>query len=438
MLDFFTEQNQSASIHYWLNFQPPEHRTDWPITDPETNSNLTSAQHQNLLKHTTRYSDWQWPDKKVHFLSDLHADADALIHSLLLTGIIKKTGLKSTDFIITDKGRKERIIIGGDCLDKGPSNLNLLKTLHKLKSLNKNTVILAGNHDIRLYMGLKALFERNNKSSEHFFIRMGAKVLPLFKEIYDLYLRNTDAESKMPSLDYCRRTMFPSQQWQQHFISASEAKLSSQAVERELRKIDKKQKHFETDCLSFGMTLPMIFIAARKCYELFMRADGDFFWFFDAMKLIHREKSFLFTHAGIDNKITKTLKKSGIKKINQLYRKQLSQDPCQFYYGTVANLLRTKYRKSDPKLGKKGVKRMHRLGIHAIVHGHVSQLQGQKIRLRAGMLHFECDVTLDRNSRLKSGLSGFGAGVTTISPNGTIQGISSDVEQVKVFRPRLN
>lgn len=78
---------------------------------------------------------------------------------------------------------------------------------------------------------------------------------------------------------------------------------------------------------------------------------------------------------------------------------------------------------------------MHRLGIHAIVHGHVSQTTGQNISLRSGMLHFQCDVTLDRNSRQKAGLAEFGAGVTSISPTGKIKGISTDSPQVKIFQP---
>ena len=41
---------------------------------------------------------------------------------------------------------------------------------------------------------------------------------------------------------------------------------------------------------------------------------------------------------------------------------------------------------------------MHGFGIHAIVHGHVSLITGQKISHRSAMLHFECDVTLDKNS----------------------------------------
>ena len=84
-------------------------------------------------------------------------------------------------------------------------------------------------------------------------------------------------------------------------------------------------------------------------------------------------------------------------------------------------MLRTKYRKTDPLLTHKGVKRMHRMGIHAVVHGHVSQTNGQRINLRSGLLHFQCDVTLDKNSRIKAGLPGYGSR-DVHSPTGQDQG----------------
>ena len=435
MLDFSSALNPTHPDHLWLFPESPTEKTNWPIIDSSSLMALEPFEHRKLLKHTTRFCDWHWPERKIHFISDLHADAEALVHSLLLTGNIKKTALKNTDFVITKKCKKDSIIIGGDCLDKGPSNLSLLRTIRKLKQLKKNTILLAGNHDIRLYMGLKSLFHHQNTASEHFFIRMGSKVLPLFKEVYNDYLKDCAEILTLPSEQFCRETLFPSHDWQEKFIQANQERLCSKRLEKELRKIRKKQTNFEADCLSYGLTLPMVYLAAKKCYLLFMEPEGEFYWFFNSMKLVHRENSFLFTHAGIDNKITKVIKKSGIKKVNQLYKKLLNKDLCEFYYGYVANLLRTKYRKTDPRLGKKGVKRMHQLGIHAIVHGHVSQLQGQNISLRSGILHFECDVTLDRNSRLKSGLCGYGAGVTTISPKGKIKGISNDAEKIKIFAP---
>lgn len=436
MLDFSTSLPGTELLTPWWFFKAPDSKINWSIIDPETKIDIDSTTHQTVMQNTIRYVDWRWPEKKIHFISDIHADADALVASLLLAGTIKKTGVRPEDFILTKKGKKDRIIIGGDCLDKGPSNLTLLRTLQKVMRLKKNTILLAGNHDVRLYMGLKSLVQKNSPASEHFFIRMGIKVIPLLKEVYLQYLESHQEALTSPTAEQCRQLLFPSKNWQAAFLKANKDRLDPAALELELRKILKKWDSFEANCLAQGLTLEMAYLAAQKCHELFLQPDGEFFWFFDRMKLIHREKSFLFTHAGLDNKITKVLQKSGIKKVNKLFKKQLHKDLCRFYYGSVANMLRTKYRRTDPILSDKGVKRMHRLGIHAIVHGHVNQLHGQNISLRAGMLHFECDVTLDKNSRMKEGLPGFGAGVTTISPKGNIKAMSTDAPQIKIFQPK--
>jgi hypothetical protein len=73
------------------------------------------------------------------------------------------------------------------------------------------------------------------------------------------------------------------------------------------------------------------------------------------------------------------------------------------------------------------------MGIHAVVHGHLNLHHGQRIVLRRGIVNFECDTTLDRNSRAKEGLSGHGVAVTIIEPDGQVIGISGDYPYKKIF-----
>jgi hypothetical protein len=82
------------------------------------------------------------------------------------------------------------------------------------------------------------------------------------------------------------------------------------------------------------------------------------------------------------------------------------------------------------------VTRAHRQGVHAVVHGHRNRTEGQQIMLRKGMIHFESDITMDRNSRRKEGLAGYGVGVTLVRPEGCVIGISTDHPYAKVFQPR--
>ena len=102
----------------------------------------------------------------------------------------------------------------------------------------------------------------------------------------------------------------------------------------------------------------------------------------------------------------------------------------------MANIIRTKYRPIDMPLTRHGVKLLRKKsGVHAIVHGHRNLLHGQRVMLRKGIVNFECDTTLDRNSRKKEGLQGQGAAVTIFRPEGLVMGISSDYPYIKVFEP---
>jgi hypothetical protein len=75
----------------------------------------------------------------------------------------------------------------------------------------------------------------------------------------------------------------------------------------------------------------------------------------------------------------------------------------------------------------------HHAGIQVVVHGHRNVLQGQHMVHRQGMVNFECDTTMDVNSRREEGLNGPGAGVTIIHPDGMVMGISTDYQKIKLY-----
>jgi hypothetical protein len=174
-----------------------------------------------------------------------------------------------------------------------------------------------------------------------------------------------------------------------------------------------------------------------KWQQLFLRTSGEFHWFFKQMKLIYRQGSFLFVHAGIDDRMAKLINRRGIKYINREFKGSVEDEIFEFYYGPMANLIRTKYRDVDMPLTRNGVALMHDAGIHSIVHGHANRRYGQRIMLRKGMIHFECDATIDRNTRAKEGLKGKGAAVTIFHPKRLVMGVSTDYPQIKVFDQKV-
>lgn len=422
----------------WLPDGLPTTAETWLLGGAQSLGKDRSNHHAlgEVLNRAVSVSPWQWPSRPVYFVSDAHADAPAFIASLVASGGVKKTGPDDEAIKLTRQGREGLFVIGGDCLDKGPSNLQLLRCVRRFIDAGADVKLLAGNHDMRLLMGLRALQMKRCPQTEHLFVRMGGKVIPLLREIYTEYLQNQAAPLKgIPSNRQCRRRLFPSKHWFDAFAKKAEWLMPEPGIQRELTRMRKKVDTFEGACQKAGLSMREVYATALKAQELFLHPDGEFAWFFRDMQLTHREGSFLFIHAGLDDRITRMVENESIDYLNAMFSHQVQHDLFEFYYGPLANTMRTKYRKVDMPLTREGVDRAYRLGVHAIVHGHINRTTGQHIMLRQGMLHIEGDITLDRHSRKKEGLEGHGMGVTIIRPDGKVVGISNDYPHAKVFEP---
>ncbi len=391
-----------------------------------------------VLQRAISHSPWKWPKRPVYFFADPHADAEAFTASLVASGGVRKTGPDNGAIALTRAGREGVFIIGGDCLDKGPSNLQLLRSIRRLMDTGAKVKLLAGNHDVRLLMGIRALGLERDPRTEHLFIRMGPKVVPLLQEVHAQYLGGKKALHGIPDKRECRRRLYPSKHWFDEFPQEAAWLMPDQAIERELVRMRQKVDSFEDACAAAGLSLRDVYATALKCRELFLKPRAEFGWFFHEMQLTCKEGSFLFIHAGLDDRIINVIEEDGIGYLNRQFRRQIKHDLFEFYYGPLANTMRTKYRPVDMPLTHHGVARAYRQGIHAIVHGHRNRTRGQRIMLRQGMIHIEGDTTMDRNSRRKEGLEGFGAGVTIIRPEGRVIGISTDYPYAKVFEPETS
>ncbi|MEO5342301.1 MAG: metallophosphoesterase [Gammaproteobacteria bacterium SHHR-1] len=398
------------------------------------------SDHKSLghgLEKALRQAPWAWPKRPVYFFGDPHADADALVNSLVAAGVAKKTGAGTQAFRLTRRGRASLLILGGDFLDKGPSLLRLLDVLQQLRAQSPELILLAGNHDLRLLMGIGILDRPRDRRTEHFFLRMGPKIVPFLKEVSDTFLQHKGALKGVPSHAECRRRLYPSDKWFRDFPGLAQWVMPEATVHKELDRMEKKLQRFEQACQQQGLGMRQVYAAAHRCRQLFLREGGAYHWFYQAMQLAHREGSFLFVHAGVDDRLAGLIERSGLDYINHQFSEQVVNDPFEFYYGPLANALRTKYRNTDMPLTAHGVKRLHRLGISAVVHGHRNRLNGQRLMLRQGLPHFECDTTLDCHSRRHEGLQGPGAAATLIDPQGFVLGISNDYPLAKLFQPHL-
>ncbi len=423
----------------WISPELPTEGEPWPLSNQNSAAKEKGQRRssERLLREVLKEPAWQWPKRQIFFFSDLHADSDAFIASLVASGGVKKTGNQDSDLKLTHAGHKANFIIGGDCFDKGPSNLRLLRVIHHLIKLGARVRILAGNHDIRIKLGITSVGLEPDPRYDHFFIRMGSKAIPMLKEIRDQYLLGKNALKGIPSTRDCHRRLYPPKRWFKDFPEHASWIMPDKRVTKEVKRLREKIDSFEADCEKAGISLREVYAAALQWQSLFIHPDGEFAWFFKRMRLAHRHGSFLFVHAGVDDRAAKLINRKGVKQLNRQFKEHVENEIFEFYYGPLANTIRTKYRDVDMPLTQKGVNLLHDAGILVIVHGHANRRFGQRIMLRKGMINFECDATIDRNSREQERLEGEGAAVTIFHPERLILGVSTDHPYIKIFDPYL-
>nr|WP_285895528.1 metallophosphoesterase family protein [Epibacterium ulvae] len=391
---------------------------------------------QNSIRAAASHGPWAWPERPVVFISDPHADAEGFLRSLVAAGTIRRTGLGIRAFELTDFGHRAQIVIGGDCLDKGPSNLDLLDAIGALLSTDADVHLLAGNHDLRLFVALAALDLPRTSLTEHLFVRMARKAIPLLCEIsnrFDL----TDITASVPDEATCRAKLFPDNDWFERFPAEAGGFLSAEIVQKELCKMDEKVAGFDAAIARAGLTMRQTYAAIMQCRRLFLDETGAYNWFFQQMKAVKRSGSLLFVHAGLCDRMSQMLAEEGPDAVNRKFLRDAHMGPFRFYTGEVANMVRTKYRRTDKQLTSHGVDALFRMGIKMVVQGHVNNHAGQRILTKNGLLHLEGDVTLDRASRALEGLQGIGVGATLIYPSGDVVGLSVDYPKAKHFKPEL-
>ncbi|MGI3163538.1 metallophosphoesterase [Pseudooceanicola sp. 200-1SW] len=386
----------------------------------------------HCLDRVRQHGGWRWPERPVIFVSDPHADAEGFLRSLIGAGVIRRAG---GQIRLTAFGAGARIVLGGDSFDKGPSNLELLDAIAALCDAGAEVEILAGNHDLRMRMAIAALRGPRNALNEHLFARMGRKILPALREVLDRFVTPADLAALPGDEATARARLLPGPDWAARFATAARAELRPQVIDKEIRKLLEKLEAFERQCQATGMSWRQILAAALKCHAVFFEPGGPYAWFYDRMEVVAQSGSLLFVHAGLCDAMCATLASEGPAAVNARYRAEAERASLGFYFGPLANLVRTKYRASDCQLTAAGVDALYRAGIHMVVQGHVNNHAGQRLLAKRGLLHLEGDVTLDRASRALEGLEGIGAGATLIFPSGDVIGLSRDYPRAKHFAP---
>ena len=385
---------------------------------------------KDLIESYSEEKLWVWPSQTIFFFSDLHGDKDAFKRSLLATKVV----LSNKDRLeLTKEGKKAKFIIGGDLFDKGPSNLELLDFLKEFIKSGADVDLIAGNHDIRTFVGIHYMGVKSLKTS-HLFTRVGGKSLTLFKEIYNRY------EKELPNCPYSedelKEILFPDEKWLQNFPNFAKNIIHPEKLEKETKRIREKILEIQEMAQKLELSLKDIWSCVIKAREIFLDKKGKYYWVFEKLELAKIYGSFLFVHGGIDDKILPDLFKRGPSDLKKWFHEKLRKDAFDLYHGEIGNCFRTKYRSYDNNLSQKGIKELHERGIFAIVHGHLNQRRGQRIVYRENLLHFQCDCSLDINTRKKENISNLGLAVTIFRSSGVCEAISSDYDKIKIFKTK--
>ena len=378
---------------------------------------------------------WVWPGKELVLLTDLHADADSFLDSLEAGQVILRHGPSAEEFTLTERGRTATVVLAGDFLDKGPHNLDLLRAVSQVRRAGITMVVLAGNHDIRTRVGVSC-FGQQDPRLAHMFVRMGKKAVRLFSEIHESYTSGRTREFHNLSDEEIHARMVPSAQWYEAFPAVARQYIAPVKIERELCRIKEKQVQMLEELEAAGMTLVDYYAAVCAFQRLFLDPRGEFGWLFDNMRLCHREGAMLFLHAGVDDYVAELIAQQGHEHINEIFADLLQRHAWfELYNGPIGNVFRTKYRDTEPQLTEVGVAALGRAGIHAIAHGHRNITLGQRMIFRQGLLNFECDASVDRNTRELEGLTTRGAAATVFRRDGSVVAISGDFPTCKLFDP---
>lgn len=421
----------------WITADLPHDLCNW-LDDPQHGWFVDDDSAESLSHELLTLADpsvWQWPDRLVVFLTDLHADAEALSSSLVASGLFIRQGARPIEIQPAPYAPPFEIIIGGDCFDKGPANLPLLRLIRQLIDWQIPLTLLSGNHDLRLQLAVQTLNTPNCARNGHFLLRLGSKVMPLCVELLNEYPLSEDERALLPSEAECKARLLLSDDWSERFETAAQSSLSAVQIRTELSRLDARKQRFFQAAQNAQLSLQQVYAALERWQQLFLQPEGEFHWFIARQQLLCRRGSFVFLHAGCDDVMAKRLVQQNTAELNHDFQLARQGEAFSLYFSALGNMLRTKYRAQDPILSIDSRQSLHHAGIHAFVHGHRNLHHGQRITFRANMLHFECDATLNQVSRQEQQLKGDGAAVTLFYPQGWVVGISSDYAAAKYFEP---
>jgi hypothetical protein len=89
----------------WIQIELPEEAVAWTIDKKASmqKDRYHSKGYEKELQQALCQKPWKWPKRTIYFISDIHADNDAFLASLVASGGIRKLGPNDADFELTTR-----------------------------------------------------------------------------------------------------------------------------------------------------------------------------------------------------------------------------------------------------------------------------------------------------------------------------------------------
>ena len=210
---------------------------NWPLQSAQAQPPRSAAWPRNLVLHHPKTH--RQLHRPLAFITDIHGDAPALVRSLIAGGLVTPQSCVA-HLEWTESGKQRQLVLGGDCFDKGPSTLVLLRLLKQIWQTKPDSIWLVGNHDLRFMLGMRALELDAHPLHSHFFSRMGKKAIGLLAEMH----------AECPA-DYpvTHPACWVDAYWPKAFRQQAQSLLGKRLVKKEIKQLHAKQADMQQACL---------------------------------------------------------------------------------------------------------------------------------------------------------------------------------------------
>ena len=393
---------------------------------------LSERSPQRALEEAFADGGWEPPSREVFVFSDIQGDPGALIRSLVMSGAVEKTGPLDEDLELTARGTAGVLVFCGDLLGRGPSNVRVLRILGTLRTAGAQLRVITGNEELRVMLVAWAV-ESGNPRHAHLPVRGGRQLMTWIREaVEDGGLRlGPDMSS-----DEARKLLMLDEDWFDGAPRWLGDVVPESQIYKELARIREKQAELQVALTDAGISIERAAAGVLALRDA-CRA-GEFAWYFDGLRLLDAEGGTLMVHAGLNDVVAARIEVEGVFGVNDAFRQGLLQAPLGIYHGSLGNCVRTRYRVADEPFTAAGCEALQRTGTRLLLHGHradddPSDGGGQPLTLESGMLRVNVDTGSNALRRAASGLSGSGASVVILRPDGWVCGLAADVEHARAL-----